>query len=208
MIRMLLLTTLILLSTTGIISGQTKPEVNQPADLRDELRYDGKPFSYWQTFSLTELKAEKRIDALRALAAFGARRYPKEATAAIVELLKDYDNDEAAFGIDSSAPEKGTPDQRVIHESLWALSKIGPDASPVLLAHLDHQAVRVIAGELFVSKSYPIAITDSSVPVLVRWTQSKDGEIRDAAISILGTAIANEPKGKKTGPTRQSFSRP
>ena len=119
MIRTLLWTNLVLLGTTGSGFGQVKPDAKPPAAPRGELRYGGKSFSYWENLPRTELKAEKRIDALHAMAAFGARGYAREATAAIVELLKEYDNDEDAFRINPSAPEKGTPDQRVIYEVIF-----------------------------------------------------------------------------------------
>src|SRR5262245_61994396 len=77
MIRTSLTTGLILLCAANLAFGQT----------REDLRYDGKPFAYWETFPRTELKAERRIEALRAMAAFGSRGYAKEATAALVEML-------------------------------------------------------------------------------------------------------------------------
>ena len=105
-----------LLMSVVVLLGAVNAGLAQ-AEPGDELRYDGKPFSYWETYPRTELKPERRIDALRAMAAFGSRGYAKEATAVIVEMLKDYDNDADAFA--DAEPQKATPDQRIINEAIW-----------------------------------------------------------------------------------------
>ena len=75
----------------------------------------------------------------------------------------------------------------------------------MLLAHLDHEAVRRVAREFF-APGYPLlAITESSVPLLVRWMRSKDDNTRSLAITILGKAIAYEPKGKKEKSYQEIF---
>jgi HEAT repeat protein len=196
MIRTLVSTAALFMSLVGIGHAQETPAAKKPADPRDELRYDGKPFAYWEAFPRTELKPERRIDALRAMAAFGARGYAKEAMAGIVEMLKEYDNDEAAFGIDPNAPEKATPDQRVIHEALWAIRKIGPQASPVLVAHLDHKAVRWVADKTYGEWYAWGIVTEPAVPVLVGWLSSKDNETCFVAIRILANAISYEAREK------------
>ncbi len=55
------------------------------------LRYDGKTFDEWRMLWRTELKTERRTEAIRALAAFGRAGYGKEATEAILEVVKEYD---------------------------------------------------------------------------------------------------------------------
>src|SRR5262249_19643231 len=63
-----------------------KHDGKQPAN--EDVRYDGKPFSYWQSYWRTELKAERRIETLHAMAAFGRCGYVKEATATILDIQK------------------------------------------------------------------------------------------------------------------------
>ncbi len=198
MARTLLLAISILLAAAGFSRAQTEPAGKKPADPRDELRYDGKPFAYWESFGRNELKAERRIEAIRALAAFGSRGYAKEATAAIVELLKDYDNDVSAFNYDESKPELMTPDQRVIKEILWALGKIGPDASPGVLAKLDRPAVLRAAGELYQERSYHprTRIGAAAVPILVGFLDAKNEQIRWSATAILAMGLADEKEEK------------
>src|SRR4029079_16885762 len=61
------------------------------APTKSTLRYDGKTFSEWQTAWRTELSTDKRIEAVNALAAFGANGYGKEAAESIVEVAGQYD---------------------------------------------------------------------------------------------------------------------
>ncbi len=55
------------------------------------LRYDGKPFEEWRNVWKTELSTEKRIEAVKALAAFGRAGYGPEAAAAILDVAGEYD---------------------------------------------------------------------------------------------------------------------
>jgi hypothetical protein len=54
------------------------------------LTYDGKGFEYWRRTWRTELKVERRTEAIRALAAFGANGYGREAAETILEVVKNY----------------------------------------------------------------------------------------------------------------------
>src|SRR5262249_34697497 len=58
---------------------------------REELRYDGKDFEQWRRLLLTELKPERRIEAIRAMSAFGANGYARDAAAAVIEVLRAYE---------------------------------------------------------------------------------------------------------------------
>ncbi len=186
-----LLAMLLLIATTSVAWGQAKPA----GDPRDELRDGGKPFAYWQKFPRTELKPEWRIDAVHAMAAFGTRGYAKEATAVIVELLREYETDQDAFATCThDDPSKDTPDQRVIRETMWALRKIGREACPILLAHLDKNALRQVAQQVYGVRWANVPISKSSIPVLLRWVDSENEEARTLAISILSVALSTEPQ--------------
>jgi beta-lactamase regulating signal transducer with metallopeptidase domain len=66
------------------------PEAKTPPIAREALRYDGKSFDQWYTELKTELKTERRTEAIRAFTEFGRRGYGKEATQAILEVMRDY----------------------------------------------------------------------------------------------------------------------
>ncbi len=75
---------------------QPKPNRNAatntdaPPD-KSNLRYDGKSFDEWRGVWKTELSTEKRLEAVKALAAFGRAGYGKEATEAILDVAGEYD---------------------------------------------------------------------------------------------------------------------
>lgn len=64
---------------------------SSPLAPQASLRYDGKPFEEWRNVWKTELSTEKRIEAVKALAAFGRAGYGQEATAAILDVAGEYD---------------------------------------------------------------------------------------------------------------------
>jgi beta-lactamase regulating signal transducer with metallopeptidase domain len=66
---------------------QTK---KQPTVPREKLRYDGKSFEEWQALLETELKPERRAEAMRAFGEFGTRGYRREAAQAIMEIVREY----------------------------------------------------------------------------------------------------------------------
>jgi beta-lactamase regulating signal transducer with metallopeptidase domain len=53
--------------------------------------YDGRTFESWRSTWRNELSTEKRIEAVKALAAFAANGYDQEATQAILDVAGDYD---------------------------------------------------------------------------------------------------------------------
>jgi hypothetical protein len=60
-------------------------------DDKSALRYEGKTFDEWRTAWRTELSTQKRLEAVKALAAFGANGYGREAAEAILEVAGQYD---------------------------------------------------------------------------------------------------------------------
>ena len=57
---------------------------------RGNLRYHGKSFNQWKTSLQTELSPDRRLEAIRAMAAFGARGYAKEAAEVIAKLMRQH----------------------------------------------------------------------------------------------------------------------
>ena len=69
----------------------TKNATRSASEPKSNLRYDGKTFNEWRTLLKTELSTEKRIEAIKALAAFGASGYGKEAAEAILGVAEQLD---------------------------------------------------------------------------------------------------------------------
>ncbi len=64
-----------------------------PGDRDDQspLLYDGKTFDQWRDLWTTELKTEKRVECIKALAAFGRAGRGKEASEAILDVAAEFD---------------------------------------------------------------------------------------------------------------------
>jgi hypothetical protein len=106
---------------------------------REAMHYDGKPFAYWQTYCRTELKPERRIEALKALAAFGANGYAEEAAEVVMKIAEDYSG-ELRFRTDwhcVDVNDKTTPNGKVVSEALETSKRIGAAMLPALLKGLD-----------------------------------------------------------------------
>ena len=61
-----------------------------PPLTRENFRYDGKSFYEWWDGVRSELKPERRTEAIHAFTEFGRHGYGKEATEAILEVMRDY----------------------------------------------------------------------------------------------------------------------
>jgi beta-lactamase regulating signal transducer with metallopeptidase domain/HEAT repeat protein/protein involved in polysaccharide export with SLBB domain len=93
----------------------------------DSLSYGNKTFAEWRDVLMSDLKPEVRIDAIKALTAFAAKGYGREAAESIVEAMKSYD-------IGGGDPE----DRNVVGAASFAFSKIGSDGLPALIDELKH----------------------------------------------------------------------
>ncbi len=58
---------------------------------KERYLYEEKKFAYWRDLWRYDLSPSVRIKALKALAAFGANGYADEVTAAILDVMRDYD---------------------------------------------------------------------------------------------------------------------
>ncbi len=167
---------------------------------RSSLRYEGKTFDQWRDAWQTELSPERRTEAVKALAAFGAHGHGKEAAAAILDIVAQYDiwtviGDNSAmlplqnacitaFGASSRAGQgEGVVPQPLASE----------DALPVLLAAVrsDNRRVRMfltlVLGNLRDAKA-----TDG----LLELTHDADQDVRRSALSALPWVNVNDPNMK------------
>lgn len=108
-------------------STEPSPDSAKAELSKSTLRYDGKSFEQWRGVWKTELSTAKRMDAVKALAAFGRAGYGKEATEVILDVAGEYD----FYMIDSSA--EGKLKETVLDE-LAPLDVRVPDYRPQSLA--------------------------------------------------------------------------
>jgi hypothetical protein len=149
----------------------------KPAVERESLRYAGKRFEYWQLELRTDIKPEVRTEAIKAVGAFGINGYGDEATATILEVVRNYnelhcDADEAKM-------------LKVAHETL---AHMGAAVLPALTKeyeggkknqrHFVVQTLRLMTDE-----------TDI-IPLLIRAAKDKDAIVRHDAVALLGLVDA------------------
>lgn len=115
-------------------STATKTAANEPvaADKvkKASLTYGGKSFAVWREVLASDLKPEVRIEAIKALSAFGTNGYGAEAASAIIEAMRGYD-------IALNDPE----DSKVFGAAPTPLNKIGQPAVLALVEELKHGPV-------------------------------------------------------------------
>jgi beta-lactamase regulating signal transducer with metallopeptidase domain len=140
------------------------------------LRFDGKTFDQWREELLTELKPERRTEAIHAFRAFAANGLGRDAAQAIVDLMRGYD----VWMIDPSSPE-GILKQTAID----ALATIDhADAVPVLRNALKEGNAnqRQFAARVFLA--YVPGEKDAA-PVLISAVGDEDTRVRMVAIESL-----------------------
>jgi RNA polymerase sigma factor (sigma-70 family) len=141
---------------------------------RERLRYGGKDFTHWSDVLRTELKPEARLEALKALRAFGTNGYAQEVASVIV----------AGGGCcDVNDPD---PDEvHVVNEARAVLAKIGAGAIPAFAR--EWPAAKPNA-RLFMVQAVlriPAGPRKEAVPLLLRAVKDKDEFVREAALGAL-----------------------
>ena len=149
------------------------------------LRYDGKTFEQWRNTWSTELSTTKRLEAIRALAAFGRAGYGKEAAATILDVAGQYE----FVIIDGS--DEGKLKQTVLDE----LTPLSPDAAfkaqPLAKYWVSDLAARLEKDpknwrSLAVFLLSRLQTDDEPTLAIVRkQAASGDGEVRSTALNAL-----------------------
>ena len=146
------------------------------SEAKKDLRYDGKDFAWWRNELRTELKADLRIEGLKAMAAFGINGHGRDATDAIIDVAGSYHDILSGSSSD---------DQR-IHRAAWTeIKRIGPTAvAPMIAAAKDKNRSKrrfAIVGLGRFDRDERIA------KVLILATKDTAPPIRRAAAQALGT---------------------
>jgi hypothetical protein len=174
---------LIVLAVIGVCLVPS-PAWGQPAGVKKEdLLYDAAPFDFWKDRLQTELKPERRIEAIQALAAFGVNGYGAEASAIIVDIARTY-APPASFQLKESDM---TPDERVAYHAMQGLLKIGTPAAPALLKAVEHPTIFAMAkfalSDLppYQQEEWAFTIAPETVPLLLQVTKTDKRNLRNEA---------------------------
>jgi HEAT repeat protein len=169
----------------------SEPKDRQPPVKKEDFRFDGKTFEQWRAYLSTELKPERRLEALDALKAFANNGYGKEAAAAALDAVKAYKGD---------LTDK---DREVLAKAGAIFRDLGEDGEPLLLPALGDPNKNVrsfaTAGLSFYAKTIPA----TAVPGLVRAVVDGQDEDKWAAVPALikiddiGALLRKELKDQK-----------
>jgi HEAT repeat protein len=167
---------------------------NTPVQVpREKLRYDGKTFEQWRDSLLTELKPERRVEALKAMRSFGVRGYGREAASAVARVLKD--------GIAQGLPEptfsfqppqeKGPNDDElyVTGEAALVLYYLGEPAVPFVVELLKDPNGQELLSAMLCDKKFTDTALKPSVPALVDYVCSGNRRLSLCAAGILATRV-------------------
>jgi beta-lactamase regulating signal transducer with metallopeptidase domain len=175
-----------------------------PADAKPALRYDGKTFGQWQNAWRTELSTEKRIEAVKALATFGANGYGKEAAEVIIEVAGQYD-------WTSTTPNTVLDPLRAAcveafggegAKSAIAQSIPANDALPALAAAAKSGSRQQ---KLFLLRVLPGLSNPESVAARLTLSNEPDALIRKKALQVLPQLMSNAHDDKVAARVREAL---
>jgi HEAT repeat protein len=140
---------------TGVPGG-AEPDGRRSPTGKADCRYDGKPFDHWRTCLQTELKAERRLEALEALKAFAANGYRHEAAEAALDTAKTY------------AGDLSDKDKEVLSKAVSLFRDVGPGCEPKVVKVLNDGNKTARGFAATVLASHFEAISAEAFPGLVR----------------------------------------
>jgi RNA polymerase sigma factor (sigma-70 family) len=160
-------------------AAQVKKEEKALVD-RARLRYDGKDFAYWQDLLRIELKPAVRIEAFKALGAFGVHGYADEVTETTLDIVRYLDQ-----------IRMNEDDWAVLEAAKQTLARMGLKALPALTKAYenDNKEERYFV----VSTLYHMRNHAEIVPLLLLAAKDKDASIRYQAVMNLSSV---HPKSK------------
>jgi HEAT repeat protein/protein involved in polysaccharide export with SLBB domain len=145
-----------------------KPSKAEPSE--KSLSYGAKNFAEWKAVLTNDLKPEVRVEAIKALSAFGTSGYGQEASEAIINVMRSYD-----------VARRHPYDEQVIDAAFSAFRKIGSEGASPLINELKNGnlngrrfAITALAGLG--------RITETAVPTVIEAFKDQDFYIRHSAI--------------------------
>lgn len=185
-----LLLSSVLLSASPL-PGQGTPAAPEATIPKEALRYKGKSFEQWRTQLLTELTAESRLQAIKALRAFAMNRYGPETAVALIELVGTY----KWRDVDDGKPKLIPTDEeaevtKVLQAAAELMRCLGDEAHPALKQALKstNQMRRLFTLAVIVKLDSAAFAT----PLVGELTGHADPLTREAAFNVLVQPGLNE----------------
>ena len=174
--------------------------------IKANFRYEGKTFNEWRSAWQTELSTEKRIEAVKALAAFGANGYGKEAAEAILEVAGQYDWKSVGDNKDVEPLQNAclkafggvALEQGAVAPSISAI-----DALPSLSAAIKSGNLRQ---KLFATWVLPYITGPESVALGLTLSKDEDATIRQYALRSLPNPGSKDYDVRVSARVREALS--
>ncbi len=160
-----------------------------------QLRYDGRSFDEWRSQWRNELKVEERIEAIKAMTAFGRAGYGREAAEAIFDVAAQYD----FRATSTTSPESGLVKAiRSAFSNYRGSGSVGTSGGAIAIdvwmnvlserLESDRETYLPIAVSLL-----PHAQLEESVLSLVeKWSKSEDENLRRAAFAAYFRSASSD----------------
>jgi HEAT repeat protein len=169
------------------LAAENESSPTAPVD-RERLLYDGKSFDEWKDELATELKPERRAEAIKAFAAFGANGWGEEAAAVVLDAVRERDEQLATF--------RFTPGGRRLIRSaaIDVFKMIDPSVGvPALVRELEQGSPSDRYFALDALRSIP-TLAEPALPVLLELVRNdEEAGIRYRAFSTI-RAIGWQPE--------------
>lgn len=165
--------------------GSPLPSISAPtyvpgASANHELLYENKNFQFWRDVLRKELSSKQRMEALSAIAEFGAAGKGREAVEAILEVMEHYNWDDAVIGNPESVRLSCIESMRRIPKSEW---------KKPLLERLDHGELNCLQFARYLVIHMPDRdrrdVVTSVLNVLEHLETNESLPVRKAALELL-----------------------
>jgi HEAT repeat protein len=151
-----------------------RSSVAAPVTPKELLRYDGKTFAQWREEWRTELKPERREEAIAAFRVFAANGFGPEAAQVIIEVMRSYD-----IGV---SDKHDRAENNLKSTAIHAFNRIdSEDALPALIAELrdGNRNGRLFSLSVIGNLGHR---ADGALPAVLSAAKSDDAAIRVAAL--------------------------
>ncbi|HYV38585.1 MAG TPA: sigma-70 family RNA polymerase sigma factor, partial [Gemmataceae bacterium] len=150
---------------------------SENAQKKKELMYGGKDFNAWRDILLKDLKAEVRMEAIKAIGTFGVNGYAEDAAASLLEVMTKYE-----------VGKTDKDDDKVIDFAQKTLVKIGVNVIPGVAKYLASKNINDRRMAAYALIPLMVSLPNEAFPQFLVAFKDEDSLVRNYAVLALGRA--------------------